>query len=605
MDKQNELNPEAMRHSCAHLMAAAVQALWPGVKFGIGPVIEDGFYYDFDMAYRLTEEDLPKIEAKMRELAREGLVFEQLEKPIAEALKGAKDENQPYKKELIELIERTGDTKVIEDEEAVKQVGSAKQPVKAVSYYRLGKFADLCRGPHVHATKDIGPFKLLSVAGAYWRGSEKNPMLQRIYGTCFPTQKELDEYLRLKEEAKQRDHRKLGKELQIFLFSDKVGPGLPIYLPNGAIIVSEIEAYMRKLQLKQGYLHVHTPHIAKEELFTTSGHLQWFKESMYPPMVFEGEGEYYAKPMNCPFHIQVYASQTHSYRDLPIRIAEFGTVYRYEKSGEIGGLLRTRGFTQDDAHIFCRENQVVIEFCNVFDLTEKLLDSLGLTTFRYRLSLPGEEKGKYAGSPKQWERAVALLKEALQQKKTSFTEMPGEAAFYGPKLDILFKDCLNREWQISTIQVDFLQPTRFNLTYIDEHGKEQQPFMIHRAPLGSRERIIALLLEHYAGAFPTWLSPVQVKIIPIADRHIEKAREVTKRLEQHAIRVELDARSETMQAKIRSAQLQKVPYMLIIGDRELAGDIVSVRLRSGETRDAQPVDQFIEEFKRLSYAHID
>lgn len=550
-----------LRHSTAHLLAAAVTTLWPDAKPTLGPPIEDGFYYDFDFENtKISEEDLPKIEKTMKKIVKDWKEFRGDKWSIKDAKNDFKDNK--YKLELIEEIEK-------------------KQ--EDLTVYHSGNFRDLCRGGHVENPRDeLKHFKLLSVAGAYWRGDEKNPMLTRIYGTAFPTQKELDEYLERLEEAKKRDHRKLGKQLGIYMYSEIVGPGLPLYMPKGAVIVAEIENFMRDLQTKMGYEHVYTPHIAKDKLFETSGHLEWFKEGMYPPMHFEGEGDYYAKPMNCPMHIQIYKNDIRSYRDLPIRYAEFGNVYRYEQSGEINGLLRTRGFTQDDAHIFCREDQVVEEFLKVFEFTDTLLTGLGLEKHIHRLSLKGDEKDKYAGNDDQWQKATKLIRTALQKAGIDCEEAEGEAAFYGPKLDILFKDSLGREWQISTIQVDFLLPERFDLSYIDENGQQKRPFMIHRAPLGSRERIMAILLEHFAGAFPTWLAPVQVKILPITDKNLGYANEVNIKLRNEEIRSEVDARSETLQAKIRDAQLQKVPYMLIVGDKEESSSTVSERGRSGK-----------------------
>jgi threonyl-tRNA synthetase len=569
---------DSLRHSAAHLLAAAVLELWPKAKNTIGPSIENGFYYDFDFSAHKEvpgEADLERIEKKMHELVEK---WENFEKEKVNSNKAKKQFNHnEYKKELIKEFEAEG---------------------QQLTLYKSGGFIDLCRGGHVEdPKKELKHFKLLSIAGAYWRGDEKNPMLTRIYGTAWPTKGELDDYLNKLEEAKKRDHRKLGKELGLFLYSDLVGPGLPLYKPKGGTIIGEIEKFMKELQFKMGYSHVYTPNIAKDKLYSTSGHLQWFKDGMYPPMEFEGEGSYYAKPMNCPFHIEIFKSETVSYKDLPIRMAEFGTVYRYEQSGEISGLLRTRGFTQDDAHIFCRENQVVQEFLNVFNFTHQLLDGLGLKNYWHRLSLKGEEKEKYAGNDKQWEKATELIRQALSEAKLEHKEAPGEAAFYGPKLDIIFNDSIGRDWQISTIQVDFLLPERFDLNYINNEGNKERPYMIHRAPLGSRERIMAVLIEHYAGNFPVWLSPVQVKVLPITDRNLDYTQKVVNKLKEDDIRVEIDDRSETLGAKIRDAQKEKVPYMLILGDKEESAKQISVRIRSGEVLNNFELEKFIEKVK--------
>lgn len=571
--KKDEQYLNNLRHSTAHLLAAAVTTLWPDAKPTLGPPIEDGFYYDFDFGdSKISEADLPKIEKTMKKILLTWKGFDRKEVGSEKAIK--QFSGNEYKKELIDDLQEKGEQ---------------------ITLYKSGQFTDLCRGGHVENPKEeLQHFKLLSIAGAYWRGDEKNPMLTRIYGTAFPTQKELDEYLERLEEAKKRDHRKLGKQLGIYMYSDIVGPGLPLYMPKGAIIVTEIEKFMRALQTKMGYEHVYTPHIAKDKLFETSGHLEWFKDSMYPPMHFEGEGDYYAKPMNCPMHIQIYKNDLRSYRDLPIRYAEFGSVYRYEQSGEINGLLRTRGFTQDDAHIFCREDQVVDEFLKVFEFTDTLLKGLGLQKHIHRLSLKGKEKEKYAGNDNQWKKATSLIRQALEKADIKYEEAEGEAAFYGPKLDILFRDSLDREWQISTIQVDFLLPERFDLSYVDENGQQKRPFMIHRAPLGSRERIMAILLEHFAGNFPTWLAPVQAIVLPITDRNLKYAKEVVKRLRNEEVRAELDSRNETLQAKIRDAQLQKIPYMLIIGDKEESAGTVAKRSRSGKDYGQIEVSEFIK-----------
>lgn len=588
-----------LRHSAAHLLASAVMELYPKVKLGIGPATQEGFYYDFDFGEtRISDEDLEKIEEQMRKIQKRSDEFQHAKISISEARKIFAD--QPYKLELIDGIQqeikKSSPSSDTSTSSPPLKKEAAKESAAKVSIYRHGNFVDLCRGPHVKNTREIGAFKLLSIAGAYWRGDENNRMLTRIYGTAFPSQEELDQYLRQREEAQRRDHRKLGKKLGIYLTSSLVGSGLPLYGPAGAVIIENIENFMRQLQHESGYSHVYTPHIAKEDLFQKSGHLRWFADGMYPPMEFEGEGKYYAKPMNCPFHIQIYQSKTRSYRDLPIRYAEFGTVYRYEKSGEISGLLRTRGFTQDDAHIFCREDQVVGEFINVLNLTQRLLNGLGLKNHWHRLSLPGKEKEKYAGNQEQWNRAIQLIKEALHQKNLNYQEAEGEAAFYGPKLDIIFEDVLGREWQISTIQVDFLLPRRFQLEYVDSDGQKKQPYMIHRAPLGSRERILAVLIEHHAGAFPVWLAPEQARIIPISRGQLKYAESVEKELKERLphLRVRIDETNETLGNKIRKAQEYKIPYLLIVGNKEEQNQTINLRLRSGEEVGEISKDHFVD-----------
>ena len=572
--KNDPLMP--LRHTTEHILHRSMEILYPGLVRVMGPPIENGFYFDFDYAGKVSEDDFAKIEAQMQKIVDADLPIKMQKVSAAEAKKIFKD--NPYKLEFIK-----------EFEEADERISLSVTGKESDEFYDI----DLCAGPHVKSTGKVKAFKLLSIAGAYWRGDESKKMLTRIYGTAFDSEKALEEYLELLEEAKERDHRKIGKQLDLYYYSNLVGPGLPLYTSKAGVIIEEIQNFMIEMQKKMGYGHVSTPHIAKEELYQTSGHLQWFKEGMYPPMEFEGEGKYYAKPMNCPFHIEIYKSQKRSYRELPIRYAEFGTVYRYEKSGEISGLMRTRGFTQDDAHIFCTEEQVVEEFIKVFDFTKKLLKGLGLSKYEHYLSIRGDEKDKYAGNEKQWDKATGFIREALKKAKLKYIEKPGEAAFYGPKLDIVFKDSLGRDVQISTVQVDFLLPERFNLTYIDKNNKEVQPYMIHRAPLGSRERILAILLEHYSGAFPVWLAPVQAVIIPITEKQEKYAKKVAKSFSEKNLRVEVDDRSETMQAKIRDAQLQKVPYMLIVGKREEEKKQVSVRLRNNKDLGAKKFDQVI------------
>lgn len=561
---------ETLRHSTAHLMAQAVCELFPGTKLAIGPPIEDGFYYDVDPPQPITGDDLPRIEERMREIAERDLPIERIELPRIEALKLVRELGQDYKVEIIEEIP---------DEETI-------------SFYRQDGFIDLCRGPHVERTSQIKHFKLLSIAGAYWRGDARNKMLTRIYGTAWFTEEELQDYLRRMEEAKRRDHRKLGRELGIFLISPEVGSGLPLWLPKGAILRDTLETFLKKEQLKRGYLPVVTPHIGKLDLYKTSGHWYKYQESMYHPIQVEDE-EYMLKPMNCPHHIQIYKSETRSYRDLPLRLAEFGTVYRYEQSGELGGLTRVRGFTVDDSHIFVAPDQLEDEFKNVVDLVLYVFERLGLEEYRARVGLRDPKSDKYVGSDEAWEQAQSAILQAVEHMGIQYTVAEGEAAFYGPKLDFLAKDCLGRMWQLGTVQVDYTLPERFDLEYIGPDGQPHRPVMIHRAPFGSLERLIGILIEHYGGAFPLWLAPVQVIVLPIADRHVPYAQQIRQRLEEEGFRVEVDARNEKTGFKVREAELQKIPYMLVVGDRDMQNGTVSVRKRSAGDQGAVSLDAFI------------
>jgi threonyl-tRNA synthetase len=555
-----------MRHSAAHIMAEAVLKLFPGAKLGIGPPIDTGFYYDFDLPRPLTPDDLPRIEELMRERIASDVPFvhEEISKEEARRLFA----DQTYKLELIEEIE---DDKV--------------------SLYRHADFVDLCQGPHVERTGQVPPFKLLSVAGAYWRGDERRPMLQRIYGALFETQEELEEYLRRLEEAQRRDHRRLGRELDLFSFHEEYGPGLVYWHPKGARVRTIIEDFWRREHFRRGYELVYTPHIGRATLWQTSGHLDFYAENMYSPMDVDGQA-YYLKPMNCPFHIQIYKSRVRSYRELPIRLAELGTVYRYERSGVLHGLLRVRGFTQDDAHIFCRPDQVQAEIEGCLDFMLLFFEAFGFREFRVYLSTRDAE-GKYAGSPEDWQMAEATLRRAVEDRGLSYQVDEGGAVFYGPKIDVKLVDAIGREWQCTTVQFDFNLPERFDMTYVAADGSRQRPYMVHRAMLGSMERFLGVLIEHYAGAFPTWLAPVQAVVIPIADRHLPYARQVAERLREADLRVEVDDRQERMQAKIRDAQLQKVPYMLIVGDREAQAGGVAVRLRSGEDLGTVPLEDLL------------
>jgi threonyl-tRNA synthetase len=565
-----------MRHSAAHIMAEAVLKLFPDAKLGIGPPIDTGFYYDFELPRPLTPEDLPKIEALMQHRIASNVPFIREEIPKEEARRLFA--HQPYKLELIEEIEG-----------------------ERVSLYRHGDFVDLCQGPHVERTGQVGAFKLLSVAGAYWRGDERRPMLQRIYGALFETQEELEQYLHRLEEAQRRDHRRLGRELDLFSFHEEYGPGLVFWHPKGARVRAIIEDFWRQEHYRRGYELVYTPHIGKASLWQTSGHLDFYAENMYPPMDIDGQ-LYYLKPMNCPFHIQIYKSRVRSYRELPIRLAELGTVYRYERSGVLHGLLRVRGFTQDDAHIFCRPDQVEGEVEACLDFMLLFFDAFGFRDFRVYLAVRDQE-GSYAGSQEDWEMAQTVLRRVIEARGLPYEVDVGGAVFYGPKIDVKLVDVLGREWQCTTIQFDFNLPERFDLTYVASDGARQRPYMVHRAMLGSMERFLGVLIEHYGGAFPLWLAPVQAVVIPIADRHQEYAQQVASRLRQAGLRVEVDARPERMQAKIRDAQLQKVPYMLIVGDREARAGAVAVRLRTGQDLGSVPLEDFIRRVQDEVAAH--
>lgn len=558
-----------MRHSASHVLAEAVLSMFPDAKFGIGPAIEDGFYYDFDLPRSLTPDDLPVIEKKMGEIIKADLPFTYKELTKEEAKKLFA--SQPYKLELIDEI-----------------------PDDKVGVYEQGGFVDLCRGPHVNSTGEIKAFKLSNIAGAYWRGNERFPMLQRIYGTAFTSQKELDEHLTRIEEAKKRDHRKLGKELDLFLTPDEIGGGLVIYTPKGGRIRAVIEEFWRQEHFANGYEILYTPHIGLSKLWETSGHLDFYKENMYSPIDIEGQ-EYYLKPMNCPFHMLAYKSRTRSYRDLPLRWAELGTVYRYERSGVLLGLLRVRGFTQDDAHIICTPEQMNSELSEVLRFSLHMWHVFGFQKYKIYLSTRPE---KSIGTDQMWQDAENALRRVIDENKLEYEVDEGGGVFYGPKIDLKIEDAIGREWQMSTIQFDFNLPERFDMVYIGADGQEHRPYMIHRALLGAWERFFGLLIEHYAGAFPAWLAPVQVKVIPVADRHLDHTRKLEKEMRNLGIRVEVDDRSERMNLKIRQAQLDKIPYMVIIGDKEVADNSVSVRRRSGEQLPTQPLATFLETLTR-------
>jgi threonyl-tRNA synthetase len=560
-----------LRHSAAHLLAAAVTELYPDAKYGIGPPVEDGFYYDFDFAKPVSESELREIESRMRRIAQEDRPFVRETMSREQAIEEFRQRGQDYKLELIA-------DKVEGDE---------------VSVYRTGEFLDLCRGPHVKSTKELKAFKLQRLAGAYWRGDEKRKQLTRIYGSAWPTQKELDEYLKFLEEAEKRDHKKLGRDLKLFHLDERTGQGLVIWLPDGATIRRTLERWIVDEELKRGYRHVITPHLAKLDLYRQSGHWQLYHDTMYPPMRFEDGEELELRPMNCPHHILVFETELHSYRDLPLRIAELGQNYRLEKSGELMGMIRVRSFTLNDAHIFCTPDQVIGEVRAALELAIYFLGVLGVDDFVFRLSVRDDVKTKWAGTDEEWESAEAMLKEALESLNVPYKVGVGEAAFYGPKIDFQVRDAMRREFTNNTVQVDYQLPKKFELEYVAEDGSRQRPVMIHRGAFGAFERMTAYLIEHYAGAFPTWLHPVQVTVIPITDAQNDYAQSVADRLVAGGLRVEVDKRSERMQRKIRDAQARKVPYMTIAGAREAEAEHVNVRDRAGKQTD-EPLEAFAQ-----------
>ena len=586
-----------LRHSTAHVLAQAVQEVFPETKLGIGPPIKDGFYYDFDPKNPFTPDDLEKLETAMRKIVKAGQRFKRRVTDEKSAL--AELKNEPYKCELIKDKSSQG------DEGANVEVGGSELTI----YDNLGRdgqpvWSDLCRGPHLPSTKSIPAFKLMRAAGAYWRGSEKNPMLQRIYGTAWPTAEELDSYLLMLAEAEKRDHRKLGAELDLFSFPEEIGSGLAVFHPKGGIVRREMENYSRLRHEAENYQFVYSPHLTKSALFEKSGHLEWYADGMYPPMVMDEElhsdgtikrqgQKYYMKPMNCPFHNLIYLSSPKSYRDLPLRLFEFGTVYRYEKSGVIHGITRARGFTQDDAHIYCTKAQMADELDNLLTFVLNLLRDYGLTDFYLELSTKNPEKS--IGSEKDWDEATESLRKAALKQKLELVLDPGGAAFYGPKISVQAKDAIGRTWQMSTIQVDFQLPPRFNLEFTDKDGSKQQPVMIHRALFGSIERFFGVLTEHYAGAFPPWLAPVQVRAIPVADTYNEYLADVVKQMRAVGIRAELDASDDRMQKKVRNAQIEKIPYMIIAGEEDKNKAAISFRYRNGEQKNGVPIKAAIEE----------
>ena len=578
-----------MRHSAAHVLAQVVLQMFPDGKIAIGPPIDTGFYYDFDLPRPLTPEDLSEIQKRMRKEMRRNHRFSWDEIPVAEARQRFAD--QPFKLELIDQF-------------------SAESEDLGICTH--AEFTDLCRGGHVESTKQIGPFRLTNVAGAYWRGDEKRPQLQRVYGALFASKEELDAHFARIEEAQRRDHRRLGRELELFTFSELVGAGVPLLLPNGAIIRQEMERLIRELQDARGYSEVWTGHVARGELFRRSGHLENYSDVMYPPMREAGRehgetGEdddseaYFLKPMNCPLHMTLYNNSLHSYRELPLRYAEYTTLYRYEKSGQLSGLTRVRSLTQDDCHIFITPEQISDEVSNVLELVQTLFETYGMPNFRYELSLPGES-GKYLDNPEAWATAVTALRDALDHAGIDYVEQEGEAAFYGPKADLFVSDVMGREWQLSTIQLDLIQPARLGCVYVADDGKRHTPVVIHRAIHGSFERFLGILIEHYAGAFPLWLAPIQARCVPIADRHLDWAREIAADLRAAGLRVDVDDGNERMQAKIRNGQRRKIPYLLVIGDREVEARAAAVRVRSGDDLGAMPLDEIREMLTQLKHS---
>lgn len=582
---------EVMRHSCAHLVAAAVQKMYPQAKFGVGPTVENGFYYDIDFGVAISDGDLQKIENCARELAKGKLKYERQELPIDEAIKMFDNLKQNYKVELLHDIKEKGTTKVHGEEK--------REPVNSVSIYTTGEFVDLCRGPHLKNTGEIGVFKLTKLAGAYWRGKSENPQLTRIYGVCFATPTELDEYLKMLEEAEKRDHRKIGAEQDLFFFDDKVGKGLVMWLPNGTIIRNEIEKLATDFERAAGYVRVRTPHLAKEELYLTSGHLPYYKDSMYPAMEMD-DGTYYLKAMNCPHHHTIFNHNKHSYRDLPLRIAEYGECYRNELSGTLAGLLRVRCMAMNDAHIYCRKDQIKNEFKSVIDLMIKYFKIFGLENYWFRLSKwSPDHLEKYINEPANWEYSEGIIREVLQDMGVSFVEADDEAAFYGPKVDVMFKSIVGREETMSTVQLDFAAKQKFGLNYVDETGQDNnEVFVIHRAPLSTHERFTAFLIEHYGGRWPVWLCPTQIVLVPVTDKHAEGAKKIEQELFDLGVRVESDDANETLGNRVRKAASRQVPYIIVVGDKELAGEDWMIRVRGQKDQVKMSKAEFIAKIQQ-------
>jgi len=592
-----KISLEILRHSTSHLMAAAILELFPKAKFGIGPVIANGFYYDFDLEKSLTPQDMQKIEKKMRQLAKKNLKFVKKEMTIDQAIKLFQKLKQPYKIELLKEIKKHGTTEIKKIEKQTK-----KQKINKVTVYELGNFVDLCRGPHISSLGQLNAYKLDKIAGAYWRGDEKNKMLQRVYGLAFSQQKELDEFLKIQEQAKKRDHRKLGQELDLFQINEDVGPGLILWHPKGATLKRTIENYILDEYIKNGYQIVSTPHLAKLNLWKTSGHNDFYRENMFPimhmkEMTKEEKEDYQIKPMNCPFHIAIYQNAIKSYRDLPLRYTELGTVYRYEKSGVLHGLTRVRGFTQDDAHIFCPLEQLDKEIETTVKFAIKILKTFGFKEYDIYLST---QPKKFVGTQSNWKKSTIALEKALKKLKIKYEIDPGGGVFYGPKIDIKIKDTLGRAWQCTTIQIDFNLPEKFDVTYVNNKGKKQQPIMIHRALLGSLERFIGVLIEHYAGTFPVWLSPIQVYLTPVGKIHSSATKKLSQELEELGIKTEINILNETISYKVRKAEKQKIPYILVIGDKEIKGNHLNVRMRGNMIKKMtkkQFLDKILKEIK--------
>ncbi len=583
---------ETMRHSTAHLLAAAITTLYPGTKLGVGPVIDNGFYYDMQTVEPLRISDFGKIEKMMKRIKEQNLSYVREELSISQARTLMRELGQDYKLELLDDIEKYGTTKIGEQTEGVVDNHSGEP---TISIYRTGEFIDLCQGPHVERTKDIGVFKLTSLAGAYWRGKEGNPQLTRVYGLAFETQEELDAHSAFLEEAEKRDHRKLGKELELFTFDDDVGPGLPLWLPNGALLIEQLETLVKETETAAGYKRVRTPHIAKESLYLTSGHLPYYKDSMFSPMELDGV-KYYLKAMNCPHHHKIYATLPRSYRDLPLRLAEYGTCYRYEKSGELFGLMRVRSLQMNDAHIYCTEEQFASEFKMVNEMYVKYFKIFGIEKYLMRFSTHDPKKlgEKYVDQAELWKKTEEMVRNVLVQSDIPFVEVGDEAAFYGPKIDVQVWSAIGREFTLATNQVDFAVPSRFGLTYKNSNNEYETPLCIHRAPLGTHERFIGFLIEHYAGAFPLWLSPVQIQIIPVGLDHIEGAKKLALELQKKGIRIEVDESNATVGNKIRVAEKSKVPYMIVIGDKEIDLKAIAVRTRGSRDIVSMQKNEFIE-----------
>lgn len=588
--EENKL--EKMRHSCAHVVAAAIKELYPNAKFGVGPVVENGFYYDVDLSTPLSDADLKNIQKKAEHLIKQNLVFERQEMPIDEAISLFEKMGQDYKVSLLKDLKEKGTTKMSEEE--LQDVGGS---VENVSVYKTGNFTDLCRGPHVESTKEIGPFKLTKIAGAYWRGDANNPQLQRIYGLCFATKQDLADHLAMLEEAEKRDHRKLGQELELFTFSDLVGPGLPLFTDKGTMMRRVLEDFVWSLMKPFGYSRVWIPHIAKSDLYKTSGHWDKFADDIFHVSSRKTDQEFVMKPMNCPHHTQIFASRPRSYKDLPIRMSEVTTVYRDENTGQLQGLSRVRSITQDDAHVFCRLDQVEQEVGSIWSIIKDFYKTFGMPLTIYLSLRDTDKKEKYLGTDEVWDKAENDLREFLKKEKLDFVEEKGEAAFYGPKIDFRAKDALGRNWQLATVQLDFNLPERFELEYIDNNGEKQRPVMLHRAILGSVERFMSVLIEHYAGVFPVWLAPVQVHFVPVSEKHLEGARELVVEFDKLGIRVSIDEADETVGKKIRNGSKQKVPYTVVVGDKELAGEDWQIRVFGQEEQISLSKEDFVKKVK--------